>query len=64
MHMHHTNSGNTHNSTKHETPENNNVIRFTIVEIKGTSAHMYINQAYFTGQVVHNSNFTNKVVYL
>jgi len=60
--MLHSNSGNTHNSTKYETPEKNNVKRFAISEIKGTSAHMHINQAYFAGQVVRNLIFTNKVV--
>lgn len=60
--MLHSNSGNTHNSTKYETPEKNNDIRFAISEIKGTRAPIHINEAYCAGQVVCNLIFTNKVV--
>jgi len=34
------NAGNTHNSTKHWTPENNSIIRSEIIEIKRTHAHL------------------------
>lgn len=62
INMHHSNSGNTHNPTKYETPEKNKAIGFAIAEIKETSSHMYINHTYCTGQVVRNLVFTNKVV--
>jgi len=61
--MRHSKSGNTHNPTKYETPEKNNAIRFAIAEIKGTTALVYINRTYCTGQVLRYFIFANKVVF-